>query len=251
MGELLSRWLQKGISSIVGGTAGEAGSKAISGAAGSALGGAGGGAALTTAGTTLTTAGATLSTAGAALNTAAAALSTASAAGGVGAAGGAAAASATEATTISAAITAGDATIVGAIGASTTAIVTAITALTLKPSVLGTTFASGGIVPSAEGGMVGGMGATLSILHAREMVLPAPISTGLQQMIARGNTGSGGGTNNMANLNFSPTINTGAKGRGGTGMTRSEFGQMLSLHSGSMLGEARNMMRNGWRPSAG
>jgi hypothetical protein len=256
IGELLSRWFTKGISGIFGGAAGEAGTKAVGSAAGGALsgaGGAGGAAALSTAGATLNTAGATLSTAGAALNTAAAALSTAGAAGGVaggaGAAGGAAAAATAEATTISAAITAGDATIVSAIAASTTAIVSAVTAAGLNPSIAGFKFASGGIVPSAAGGMVGGMGGTLAILHAREMVLPAPISTGLQQMIARGNTGGGGGTSNTANLNFSPTVNTGPKGRGGTGMTRSEFSQMLSLHSGAMLGEARNLMRGGWRPS--
>ena len=105
----------------------------------------------------------------------------------------------------------------------------------------------GGIVPSAAGGMmVGGTGASLAILHAREMVLPAPISMGLQAMIHK-NTG-GGGPTNTASLNYAPTINTGSRSRGGTGMSRSEFSQLLALHSGAMLGEARNMMRNGWRP---
>lgn len=105
----------------------------------------------------------------------------------------------------------------------------------------------GGIVPSAAGGMmVGGTGASLAILHAREMVLPAPISMGLQTMIQK-NTG-GGGPTNTASLNYAPTINTGSRSRGGTGMSRGEFSQLLALHSGAMLGEARNMMRNGWRP---
>ena len=99
-------------------------------------------------------------------------------------------------------------------------------------------------MPSAAGGMIGGTGATLAVLHAREMVLPAPISQGLQSMIARGGNTSIGG--NTANLSYSPTINAG-RGRGGTGMTRGEFAQMMALHGGSMLGEARNMVRAGFR----
>jgi hypothetical protein len=52
-------------------------------------------------------------------------------------------------------------------------------------------FARGGIVPSAAGGWVlpNFTGATPALLHAREMVLPAPISEGLQAMIG----GTGGG----------------------------------------------------------
>jgi hypothetical protein len=51
-------------------------------------------------------------------------------------------------------------------------------------------FAGGGIVPSAAGGwaLPNFAGAQPALLHAREMVLPAPISEGLQAMI-----GSGGG----------------------------------------------------------
>ena len=108
-------------------------------------------------------------------------------------------------------------------------------------------FAKGGIVPSASGGMINGMGATLAMLHSREMVLPAHLSDGIQGMIAQGG-GRGGG--NMANLHYSPTINTASRSRGGTGMTRSEFGQMMAQHSGAMIGEARNMMKNGWRPQS-
>ena len=46
----------------------------------------------------------------------------------------------------------------------------------------------GGVVPSAAGGMVvGGMGGgIMSILHPKEMVLPAPLSLGIQDIIARG-----------------------------------------------------------------
>ena len=56
-------------------------------------------------------------------------------------------------------------------------------------------FAKGGIVPSAAGGwaLPHFAGATPALLHSREMVLPAPISEGLQGMIAQGGpTGAGG-----------------------------------------------------------
>jgi hypothetical protein len=53
-------------------------------------------------------------------------------------------------------------------------------------------FARGGIVPSAAGGWVvpNFGGATPALLHAREMVLPADISQGLQGMIAGGGGGA-------------------------------------------------------------
>ncbi len=53
-------------------------------------------------------------------------------------------------------------------------------------------FAGGGIVPSAARGwaLPNFAGAQPALLHAREMVLPAPISEGLQNMIAQG---AGGG----------------------------------------------------------
>jgi hypothetical protein len=111
-------------------------------------------------------------------------------------------------------------------------------------------FSGGGIVPSAAGGMVvGGLTSgrgQLSILHPQEMVLPAHLSKGIQGLI----NGTGPGGNSFsANLNYSPTINTASRGRGGTGMTRGEFGQMMSQHGGALLGEARNMVRSGWRPA--
>jgi hypothetical protein len=51
-------------------------------------------------------------------------------------------------------------------------------------------FASGGVVPSAAGGwaLPNFPGARPALLHAREMVLPAPISEGLQQIIGEGGT---------------------------------------------------------------
>jgi hypothetical protein len=53
-------------------------------------------------------------------------------------------------------------------------------------------FKGGGIVPSAAGGwaLPNFPGTTTALLHAREMVLPAPISEGLQRMIADGGAGS-------------------------------------------------------------
>jgi len=58
-----------------------------------------------------------------------------------------------------------------------------------KPSIFGTTFAGGGIVPSAAGGMVVGKSngnGIPSILHPKEMVLPAYLSEGFQNMLDKG-----------------------------------------------------------------
>jgi hypothetical protein len=189
-------------------------------------------------------------------------------AGGVGAgaaagAGGAAASAATTTAPIVSAITATSAAQTGATTAATAANTAATTAQTAAltgaiaaqtateaaamqiPKPLG--FARGGIVPSAAGGMVaGGVGGTLAILHPREMVLPAHLSEGVQRMI---NGPNSGGNSSNANINYNPTVNVASRGRGGTGMTRAEFSQMLSTHSGGLLGEARNMARSGWRPA--
>ena len=102
----------------------------------------------------------------------------------------------------------------------------------------------GGIIPSAASGMiVGGMGGTLSLLHEQEMVLPKPISQGIQQMISRNNYG------NNATMNFNSTNNFSPRSRQGTGMTRSEFTQAMASHGSSLMGEARQMIRQGWRPA--
>jgi hypothetical protein len=60
-------------------------------------------------------------------------------------------------------------------------------------------FEHGGIVPSAAGGWMV-PSASLAMLHANEMVLPANISQGLQSMIAGG--GGGGGASAGANVMF-------------------------------------------------
>lgn len=112
--------------------------------------------------------------------------------------------------------------------------------------------AGGGIIPSAAGGMVvGGLGGggQLAVLHPEEMVLPMQLSRGIQDMVSRG--GGGNVSSSVANLHYSPTINTASRSRGGTGMSRNEFSQMMSSHGGSMFGEARNLMRSGWRPAMG
>jgi hypothetical protein len=122
-----------------------------------------------------------------------------------------------------------------------------LAATALKPMVLGFSLAGGGVLPSAAGGMIASgpmAGGIPSILHPQEMVLPKPLSLGIQNMIkSHGTEGAGRGGGNMAHVNYSPTINTGK-----TQMSSAEFGQMLSSHSASMAGEARNMIRRGWRP---
>jgi hypothetical protein len=97
----------------------------------------------------------------------------------------------------------------------------------LAPALLA--FEDGGVVPSAAGGMIaGGSGGQLSILHPQEMVLPAGISRGMQDMIAKGNGWSiprapapaalspdlaggavaGGGDTHTHNWNISGVLNT-------------------------------------------
>ncbi|HLW71568.1 MAG TPA: hypothetical protein VKS22_13210 [Candidatus Binataceae bacterium] len=54
-------------------------------------------------------------------------------------------------------------------------------------------FASGGIVPSAAGGMTVGNSGTFAILHPREMVLPAHLSERVQRAFPRGGEEGAGG----------------------------------------------------------
>lgn len=108
----------------------------------------------------------------------------------------------------------------------------------------------GGVVPSAAGGMVvggglgGARGGILSILHPHEMVLPRHLSEGVQGMINGGGAKGGGPSSiHSSTLNYSPNINAG-KG----GMSRAEMSQMMLGQAGSFAGEARNLVRKGWRP---
>ncbi len=102
----------------------------------------------------------------------------------------------------------------------------------------------GGIIPSAAGGfLVGGNalagGGSLAILHPHEMVLPANISEGVQNAIGRGE--GGGGTTN-ANLTYAPTING-----PGAFATRAQAETFFRQHGDIMMGQARNLIRNGAR----
>lgn len=218
IGELLGNMLSKAVGSIFGSAAGSAAGNLLGGGAGSIAGSAGVVSAVG-AGATATVTGVSASVA-------------------------------TAATTIISAITASATAIVSAITGTASVEDTLLGSISVQqPSIAGFSLSGGGIIPSAAGGMmVGGTGASLAILHAQEMVLPAPISRGIQEMIGRGG-GGGNSSNSSASLNYSPTINTGPKSRGGTGLTRSEFSQMMSSHGGSMFGEMRNLMNNGWRPA--
>jgi hypothetical protein len=106
--------------------------------------------------------------------------------------------------------------------------------------IIGAIFEHGGIV-SAQGGMVTGSGLTIGLLHPREMVLPAGISTGMQGLI---NSGMSGGNSYNASLVHSPTINM----NGNSAMNRSQIEGLLRTHGDVLLSHARNLMRNGWAP---
>jgi hypothetical protein len=222
LGKTMSKLFQSAISSVVGNTVGQTAGNAVGGAVGSAAGNAAGQAVGGAAGQAV---GATAESAAIGAN--AATIS-----------GAIAAASATQV----AALTTLGTTITGAIFSTAAVEESLMAATAVKPEALGFSYAGGGIVPSAAGGMVAGNGATLARLHFQEMVLPAHLSNGIQTMI------NNGGAKSNASLNYSPTINTGGRtSRSGSGMTRSEFGQMMSTHGGAMMGEARNMVRNGFR----
>lgn len=103
-------------------------------------------------------------------------------------------------------------------------------------------FSGGGIIPSAAGGMLVGSNGKLGVFHPREMVLPANISDGLQNLISNGGAAGGGGpTGGGPQTVFNYNANV-------TGYhpfaTRSSFESMLRTHGGSMQAWAENMMRN-------
>ena len=104
---------------------------------------------------------------------------------------------------------------------------------------IGGLFEQGGIVPSAAGGFLVPAAATyggqISILHPKEMVLPAHISEGIQSMLGS----SGRANTNSANLTYAPVIN------GGTPfMTRSSVETMLRAHGGTFESFAKNLVGN-------
>jgi hypothetical protein len=94
------------------------------------------------------------------------------------------------------------------------ALIAVYNAIAATPSVLGFHAAGGAIIPSARGGMLSG-GGFPAILHPKEMVLPAPISEGMQGLFngrGRGSSSSnsaqqGAGGGQMPAINVSYTIN--------------------------------------------
>ena len=231
VGQIIANMLSKGAANSIGELLSQTLSKAVSSITGNAVGSAVGNVAGSAAG----------SAASSGITTAALVSNSVSTVTGVGTA------LTVQTTALSGFMEANTGLIVSAIWGAALEMSSAIIGGSANPELFGFKLSGGGIIPSAAGGMItGGLGGSLAILHAREMVLPAPISEGIQNMIARG--GTSGGPNNSANLNYAPTINTASRGRGGTGMSRSEFTQMLSLHSGSLLGEAQEPNTQGWRP---
>lgn len=126
----------------------------------------------------------------------------------------------------------------GILGATTqTAVAADVSAV--KPEVAGFSFAMGGIVPSAAGGMVvgGGGRGQIAILHPKEMVLPANISNHI--LSSMGN-GAGGGGN--TNLHYAPSI----AGNGGF-RSQSSAESFFRKHGNQMEQMARAAGRNRWR----
>jgi hypothetical protein len=138
-------------------------------------------------------------------------------------------------------VTTAGASVVAAIGASTSAIVAGLAAIAVKPEIAGFSYARGGIVPSAAGGWVVphfANGGILSVLHQKEMVLPANLSTFVQNAAAA-HSGRGGG----GNMTYSPTINA-----HGSTMSGAQFNALLRNNAGELASIAANAHRNGWRP---
>jgi hypothetical protein len=135
-------------------------------------------------------------------------------------------------TEITTAISVSTAAIVGAIGAAATTEDALLVGLEFKP------FAKGGIV-SAAGGFLSA-GVQPALLHRGEMVLPQPLSEGIQDMIANGSTRGGGAGSNQANVHYAPVMNFGT---GQAFASRAQFQQMLSTHSGELTSMARDALR--------
>ena len=122
----------------------------------------------------------------------------------------------------------------------------------MSPQMSSVPSAAGGMIANDNGNLSGGLGGAgdgiMSILHPNEMVLPASISNSIQNMSRGGSNSNSQGNiahttnSNSANMSYSPTINM--QGR----MSQAEFSGMLMSHSSSLIGNVRNMIRNGWRP---
>ncbi len=131
--------------------------------------------------------------------------------------------------------------ITAAIAESAITIAGAVTAGSLNPEVAGFKLSGGGIIPGfAGGGLVGG--GSLAILHPREMVLPAPISLGIQDMIARGNSGGNNSGGNTLNYNANVTGYHPFESKGA-------FEGLLRSHGDVLMRHLENAVRNGWSPA--
>jgi len=98
-------------------------------------------------------------------------------------------------------------------------------------------FEHGGIVPSAQGGWAVpslGPGGVLAQLHSNEMVLPANISQGLQNLIAapNGANASGGGAPVVVNFGVSA-------------MDSQDVARFFRSNGGALVAAINNAMRNG------
>jgi hypothetical protein len=98
-------------------------------------------------------------------------------------------------------------------------------------------FEHGGIVPSAQGGWAVpslGPGGVLAQLHSNEMVLPANISQGLQDLIATpaGANGGSGGTPVVVNFGVSA-------------MDSQDVARFFRSNGGALVAAINNAMRNG------
>jgi len=98
-------------------------------------------------------------------------------------------------------------------------------------------FEHGGIVPSAQGGWAVpslGPGGVLAQLHSNEMVLPANISQGLQNLIATPNGASTGGGGAPVVVNF-----------GVSAMDSQDVARFFRSNGSSLVAAINNAMRNG------
>jgi len=104
---------------------------------------------------------------------------------------------------------------------------------------IGTLFAfdHGGIVPSAQGGWAVpslGPGGVLAQLHSNEMVLPANISQGLQNLIAAPNLGNSSGGGAPVVVNF-----------GVSAMDSQDVARFFRSNGSALVAAINNAMRNG------
>ena len=98
-------------------------------------------------------------------------------------------------------------------------------------------FERGGIVPSAQGGWAVpslGPGGVLAQLHSNEMVLPANISQGLQNLIAAPNGANAGGAGSPVVVNF-----------GVSAMDSQDVARFFRSNGGALVAAINNALRNG------